>query len=280
MDTWRKYGKLSLLGKIHPKDISGFPNKVYPLSPGEIAVRRKNGITELPVTDTGLLKIMSFWEMIQSIFLKDRIQAYVLNSTPFDVDMHIIGENSREGSVETEGDASERGLVEQYIVAGKLQSLDSQIVGASIRIQAQIDPEKINQFLSFFIRGRNHVLTSDVWAGIDQLIMMEIFSPIVEENAYKEMKGNKNIKSLIAEEGEKKLKTYLNTNGLIMSKIFFRWHASKNEFYSETGINPEDPDVIKFQIDGEEFEFTFGQFFLWIGIIFVAFIAVLVFIFS
>ena len=39
-------------------------------------------------------------------------------------------------------------------------------------------------------------------------------------------------------------------------------------------------DVIKFQLDGEEFEFTFGQFFLWIGIIFVAFIAVLIFIFS
>ena len=249
----------------------------------EIAFRRKNGVSE-GHTQTGLLTIMSFWEILQSIFLKDRIQAYVGDTSPINVDMHIIGENSIEGnpvegSVNTQGDASDRNLVEQYIIAGRLQFLDSEIRGMSMRIQAHIDIDKIDQFLASYIKGRNLVLTTDIWAGIDQLLLQKIFAPIIEENEYKQVKGQ-DIRPIIISKARNEMSNYLESHGLRLSNLSFRWHISKKKFESETGIDPENPDIIKFQIDGEQFEFTYGQFFLWMGIIFVAFIAVLIFIFS
>ena len=278
MDNWRKEGRLSLLAKIHPKDVSGIFSKVYVIDPGEFAFRRKNGVSE-GHTKTGLLTIMSFWEILQSIFLKDRIQAYVADVSQFSVDMHIIGDNPIEGSVNTQGDASDRNLVEQYIIAGRLQFLDSEIRGMSMRIQAEIDTNKIDQFLASYIKGRNLVLTTDIWAGIDQLLLQKIFAPIIEQNEYKQVKGH-DIRPIITSKARNELKNYLDSHGLRLSNLSFRWHASKKKFETETGIDPENPNIIKFQLDGEEFEFTYGQFFLWMGIIFVAFIAVLIFIFS
>tara|TARA_B100000676_G_scaffold258129_1_gene266358 strand:- start:167 stop:994 length:828 start_codon:yes stop_codon:yes gene_type:complete len=264
-----------LISKIHPKQTSGIFSKKYVIGIGETAFRRKNGISEDAI-ESGMLTVMSFWEMLQSIFIKDRITAYYANYSPFEVDMHIMGDIPVEGLVNSKEFATDINYIEQYIVNGRIPYSD-EYTGVTLRISARINLDKKDNFLSSYLRGRNQIITTDVWAGIGQLILQRVFAPYIED--YGTQKGQSG-RFHIQEMAKKELNDYLGSRGVKFNTLSFNWIENKKKFEKDTGINLGNPDVIKLKIDGEEFEFTFGQFFLWIGVIFVAFIAVLIFIFS
>ena len=109
------------------------------------------------------------------------------------------------------------------------------------------------------------------------MILQRVFAPHIED--YGAMTGQLGRKE-IQKKAEVELNDYLGSRGIQFNNLSFNWIENRKKFEKDTGINLVSPDILKLQVDGEEFEFTFGQFFLWIGIIFVAFIAVLIFIFS
>ncbi len=264
-----------LISKINPKDTSGIFSKKYVIGIGETAFRRKNGVSEEPL-QRGMLTVMNFWEMLQSIFIKDRIIAYYANYSPFEVDMHIMGNIPVEGLVNSKEFATDINYIEQYIVNGRIPYSDD-YNGVTLRISANMNLERKDAFLASYLKGRNQIITTDIWAGIGQLILQRVFAPYIEDfGAIKGQFGRKEIQK----KAEIELNDYLGSRGVQFHNLSFNWIENKKKFEKDTGINLGNPDILKVQIDGEEFEFTFGQFFLWIGIIFVAFIAVLIFIFS
>ena len=264
-----------LISKIHPKQTSGIFSKKYVIGIGESAFRRKNGVSEQPL-QRGMLTVMNFWEILQSIFIKDRIVAYYANYSPFEVDMHIMGDIPVEGLVKSNDFATDINYIEQYIVNGRIPYSD-EYTGVTLRISANINLEKKDAFLASYLMGRNQIITTDVWAGIGQLILQRVFAPYIEDYGVDKGQFGRNE---IQQKAEVELNDYLGSRGVQFNNLSFNWIENKKKFEKDTGINLGNPDVIKLKIDGEEFEFTFGQFFLWIGIIFVAFIAVLIFIFS
>ena len=275
MTSLKKETSRILISKIHPKDTSGIFSKKYVIGIGETAFRRKNGVSEETI-QRGMLTVMNFWEMLQSIFIKDRIVAYYANYSPFEVDMHIMGDIPVEGLVNSKEFATDSNYIEQYIVNGRIPYSD-EYNGVTLRISAHMNLEKKDDFLASYLKGRNQIITTDVWAGIGQLILQRVFAPHIED--YGAMTGQLGRKE-IQKKAEVELNDYLGSRGIQFNNLSFNWIENRKKFEKDTGINLVNPDILKLQVDGEEFEFTFGQFFLWIGIIFVAFIAVLIFIFS
>ena len=99
---WREDDGFSILSRVNVKKVNGFFSKTITLDPGEALIVRKNGISG-NVVDNGSVKIMNFWDLILSPFKKDRIQAFIMDISPFDVDMHIMDETIKSGSLNTGG---------------------------------------------------------------------------------------------------------------------------------------------------------------------------------
>ena len=97
-----------------------------------------------------------------------------MDISPFDVDMHIMDETIKSGSLNTGGTSAELLLVEQYMIGGTLLSKDKQTVGMSLRLNISIDIDKVNMFLNI-IKGRNNISASHVWARLDQIIHQRFF---------------------------------------------------------------------------------------------------------
>ncbi len=277
MYEWRKNGEYSLLSRINLKEVKGIFSKSIIINPGEAAFRRKNGISE-PVKTQGMLKIMNFWDLLLSPFKKGRIQAFIIDISPFDVDMHIMDDTLKTGTVKNRGgDAEEQSLVEQYIIGGTLITKDQQTVGLSLRINVSVNVEQIDMFINI-IRGRNNITTSHIWARIDQLIHQKILSPLIEVNTFDEIKG-KDVRKLIEKSAEPELGVILNGYGLLLHNISARWHITKKEFVKNLPVDLDQLMYQKVSFDGEEFDFTYGEFFNWLGVILVIFIIGIVIVF-
>ena len=266
---WRGDDNFALLSRVNLKKVNGFFSKTITLDPGEAVVVRKDGISSATINE-GSVRLMNFWDLILSIFKKDRIQAFILDISPFDVDMHIMDETIKSGSLNTGGTSVELSLVEQYMIGGTLISKDKQTVGISLRLNVSIDADSVDMFLGI-IKGRNNISASHVWARLDQIIHQRILSPLIEEKNFDELKGM-STRKIIEDLALPQLSTLLNGYGLILHNLSTRWHITKKEFEKNLPVDLDNLLYKKVSFEGEEFEFTYGQFFIYLGVIFFIFI--------
>ncbi len=266
---WRGDDNFALLSRVNLKKVNGFFSKTITLDPGEAVVVRKDGISSETINE-GSVRLMNFWDLILSIFKKDRIQAFILDISPFDVDMHIMDETIKSGSLNTGGTSVELSLVEQYMIGGTLISKDKQTVGISLRLNVSIDADSVDMFLGI-IKGRNNISASHVWARLDQIIHQRILSPLIEEKNFDELKGM-STRKIIEDLALPQLSTLLNGYGLILHNLSTRWHITKKEFEKNLPVDLDNLLYKKVSFEGEEFEFTYGQFFIYLGVIFFIFI--------
>ena len=156
------------------------------------------------------------------------------------------------------------------MIGGTLLSKDKQTVGMSLRLNISIDIDKVNMFLNI-IKGRNNISASHVWARLDQIIHQKILSPLIEEKDFDELKGV-NTRKLIEASVMPQLSNLLNGYGLLLHNLSTRWHISKKEFEKNIPIDLDNLLYKKVSFEGEEFEFTYGQFFMYLGVIIFIFI--------
>ena len=269
---WRGEDNFALLSRVNLKKVNGFFSKTITLDPGEAVVLRKNGISG-EIIDNGSVKLMNFWDLILNIFKKDRIQAFILDISPFDVDMHIMDETIKSGALNTGGTSAENSLVEQYIIGGALLSKDHQTVGISLRLNVSIDADSVDMFLNI-IKGKNNISASHVWARLDQIIHQRTLSPLIEEKNFDELKGV-NTRKLIEKSASIQMSTILKGYGLTLHNLSMRWHISKKEFIKNLPMDINNLLYKKVKIDEEELEFTYGEFFIYLSVIIIVFLAIM-----
>ncbi len=265
----KKKNETEVVRRLEFGDLSGVINKYIILDETKYLLEVING--EPQQLFTGGKRSFSIKDIFLNSLYPSRLIFYIMDASLIHGLIKVINNDEKKKKM-----YRKRGEREIYVSDYSLKSLDNKPVEVSVNLGIKIN-ENLGSRILGMIKGKNLLETKDtlfsrtIWSNLDNLICGDVLAGLVSRRLYQDIQRdtdritNEAVGKIRGDSSE--ITNHQITYGYGITEISLNWHLSDQEI-----INNKLDSTYK-NID--EDEFTYGEFFIYLSVIIIVFLAIM-----